>query len=204
MADKRPEDAAETIRNHASDVEVGGDLYQFGRVNIHLPQSERIPEVPVTVTLSRHANGSVVIREGDEEERMTAGAPVLEVLVEGRSAHAAVLKELRPVILSRRPPRPIHHSWFAASALPLRHFELDLDADIPELQPLGANFPFKVSRGDPEQFVIRCRSTRDEVRWFLELHWVCAGRPGIVRIPEEGSFGLYPSIRPRPDGKPHA
>ncbi|MFE6868861.1 hypothetical protein ACFVFS_20165 [Kitasatospora sp. NPDC057692] len=193
MADKRPEDAAETIRNHASDVEVGGDLNQIGQVNVHLTQPERIPEVPVVVTLTWHSNYSVEVGEGREEEWLIGGAPILEVLVEGRSAHAAVLKELRPVVLSRRPPRPLRYGLAVMSAVPLRPFDVDLDAKVPKLRPHGVDFPFKVSRDDPEQFAIRWLSTRDEVRWFLELHWVCDGRSGIVRIPEEGSYCLYPS-----------
>ncbi|WP_380282426.1 hypothetical protein [Kitasatospora purpeofusca] len=203
MTDKRPEEAGETTRNYASDVKVNGSLNQIGQVNIHLPESERIPEVPVTVTLNWHSDSSVVIGQGEDEEWLLAGAPILEILVEGRSAQAAVLKELRPVVLSRRPPRPLRNQWFVQSAVLLRPFDVDLDAEVPELKPHGVDFPFKVSRDDPEQFVVRWHSTLDEVRWCLELHWVCAGRRGIVRIPEEGSFDLYPSTGAPPDERAH-
>ncbi|MFI5649292.1 hypothetical protein [Kitasatospora sp. NPDC051705] len=194
MEDKHPEDAAVT-RNEASDVEVHGMLIQARDVRIRLAEPDPVPDIPVIVTWRWLTHDSVGVGDDeDEQESLMSGAPALEILVEGRSAQAAVLKELRPVVLSRRPPRQIRSAIVNAGILEVRPFEVDLDPEVPELRSLGADFPFKVSRDDPEEFRVTCTSSRDEVRWRLELRWVCAGRSGSVQIPEEGSFGVYPSL----------
>ncbi|ARZ69202.1 hypothetical protein SMD11_3569 [Streptomyces albireticuli] len=69
-----------------------------------------------------------------------------------------------------------------------RAFGVDLDAGSPALTPVAGqrDFPYKVSRTDPEVFYIKADAKQRDVRWHLELQWSSGGRRGTLRIDDQG------------------
>ncbi|MFI1254936.1 helix-turn-helix domain-containing protein [Streptomyces netropsis] len=69
-----------------------------------------------------------------------------------------------------------------------RAFGVDLDAGSPALTPMAGqrDFPYKVSRTDPEVFYVKADAKQHDVRWHLELQWSSGGRRGVLRIDDQG------------------
>jgi hypothetical protein len=193
---------------------VGGD------VNVHVGPAPETHEEPLIVTVTRHGMDFVVVDkweyvetgrvpeprasrrpspfDADWAERgrfydiLPWGKDLIKVLVEGRGAQAVVLDSLRPVVVSRRPPREMRNGAVAAGILDERPFYLSLESEPPRLAAGGPDFPFTVTAGDPELFVIETSAAKHEIEWGLELTWRSAGRGGVVTIPEDGAFRIYP------------
>ncbi|MFB9907849.1 hypothetical protein ACFFQA_28270 [Allokutzneria oryzae] len=194
------------MRNTAENIT--GALVQAGKiegdVTLHVARDPlEVHDVPVVITVEWSETEYLVQFAEDRPAhgdglsgRWRGWTEGLAVLVEGRSARAVVLKALRPVVLARRPPRPIAGLGRACGILEPRRFIVDLERDPPGLVAQGPDFPFTVSASDPEQFRIRLRVRDHEVDWRLELDWICAGRAGTLQIPETGHFTHYP-IRSR-------
>lgn len=183
------------VRNQISG-DVYGDIVQTGAIHgdVHIHENEnRVPDVPVILTTAFDGNVTVVI-DSEPPTRPASGNQQIKILVEAHSAQAVILQDLRPVVLSRREPRPVLNSWAALAALSQRKFRVNLDEDPPRLIPTGpVTFPFTVTASDPELFVLTPYS-RFEVDWQLELHWTCAGRHGSIVVPD-GPFVLHPGPR---------
>jgi hypothetical protein len=206
--DRLPADGAVPARNTAANV--NGSVVQVGKVDgdvtVHVARdSPEVHDVPVIVTIDLSEAEYLVKFQEDEPVQGDLMAGVwhgwsdgLAVLVEGRSAQAVVLKALRPVVLARRPPRPITGIGTICGILEPRRFTIDLEQDPPRLVAQGPDFPFTVTASDPEQFRIKQKVWDHEVDWHLELDWICAGRTGTLCVPDTGHFTHYP-IRTRLD-----
>jgi hypothetical protein len=113
----------------------------------------------------------------------------LKVSLQGRSATAVILQELRVIIVD---PSPLLKGNVYAlgddcgGQLGTRSFFIDLD----EAQLIAGDsegpFPYKISESDPEVFVLIVEATRCNCTWYIELDWVSAGRVGTVRIDDRG------------------
>ncbi|WP_326681553.1 hypothetical protein [Streptomyces sp. NBC_01237] len=158
------------------------------------------PEVPLHVTVELLSSSSLLMSLDAEPARRWQPKNGVRLLVEAHTAQAVVLQRMRPVILSRRPPRPAR-SEVTRGVLSTRGFTTDLDAEAPALKPKtneAADFPFTVTNSDPELFVIYPLSAF-EVDWRLELDWMSAGRSGTAVIDQAGQpFSFVPVPEPIP------
>lgn len=127
----------------------------------------------------------------------------LELTVEGRTAQAVVLKQMRFHVLNRRPgsvPCGVRLDLSRLSlgaSLNVRNFAVDLgsaEVAVPApmpLQPyefrLTPDFPYVVHRTDPERFYFSLDYGDEDIEWFAVLDWLSAGRSGSVRIDDAGA-----------------
>lgn len=125
----------------------------------------------------------------------------ITVLVQGRSPQAVILRELRPVVVARRPvrriPMPPEYEHLRFAPLSVRPFWINFAESSSQL--LGGSdavgFPFRVHAGDPEWFEITAFvSPHEVVEWRLELDWICVDRSGTVTMPTNG--GTYQARPP--------
>ncbi|MET7334284.1 cold shock domain-containing protein [Nonomuraea sp. NPDC005650] len=128
---------------------------------------------------------------------------MLIITLEARPTRAVVLHGMRPVVLSRQPPRRACFGLtglYSGGIVPPRMFSLDLDSDPAELRADDVDFPFQISATDVEQFRVTTRATEAEVSFHLELDWTCAGRRGMKVIDNNGKpFEIYPATSEHPE-----
>ena len=173
-----------------------------GNVNAFFGTDASTPEgVPVFVTT--FVSGSLRVGvDGPPPVSFLASPYIIDLVVEGRSAQAVILKDIRPVVLARRVARPARMEALTASALDMRSCDILFDHDPPRLAPektwLGrtkADFPFTVTSSDPEAFRLTPRATRHEIEWKFELDWICGGRTGSLVIDNKGKpFTVHPGL----------
>jgi hypothetical protein len=125
---------------------------------------------------------------GPHAREVRCGFVVL--LVQTTAEQAVVLKRLRVVIDSRGPGIPLPADPPHAP-LAIRRFLLDLDSAFPELRPeafAGAtpDFPYAVTSHDPENFQIMAYTDHQDVRWHLELDWICGNNADTMVIDHNG------------------
>ncbi|MGW6012917.1 hypothetical protein [Streptomyces sp. NPDC055210] len=132
----------------------------------------------------------------------------VDILVEGRTAQAVVLRRLRVIVNRRRPA--IRGSYFSVvgstgAILDPRVFHIDLDADPPRLWPsrhqldAAPDFPYTVTQGDPEMFHIHVTALDADYDWHLELDWTVGGESGTCVLDEGGSPFSIAAVGSRPE-----
>jgi hypothetical protein len=68
-----------------------------------------------------------------------------------------------------------------------RSLDVDLAAAKPVAEPVGgADFPYKVSGSDPEQFVITPVVADAQVDWRLRIRWSSGGDEGELVVDDAG------------------
>ncbi|WP_410645584.1 hypothetical protein [Amycolatopsis sp. lyj-346] len=160
-------------------------------------------ENPVIVTVHRKAGARLAV-DADPPRVMEPSGSTYIVTLEAWTTRAVVLRAARVVVLSRRIPRPACREGFIGARPSVRHFETNLDRHVeprlpgfdagsPRLDPVGPDFPFTISATDVEQFRFTAHANAEEVRWQVELDWICAGREGTAVINDNGRpFETYP------------
>ncbi|WP_344660632.1 hypothetical protein [Catenulispora subtropica] len=130
---------------------------------------------------------------------MPAGTMKLELAVQGVSSDTVVLHSLHVRTMSKAASLP----WSAYSmasgcggGLVPASFDVNLDADRPLVHAkAGAegdtvvpavDFPFKVSKTDPQVLTVYAHAMSSNVSWYLELDWSSGDRSGTVRIDDHG------------------
>ncbi|WP_374223127.1 hypothetical protein [Streptomyces sp. FH025] len=70
-----------------------------------------------------------------------------------------------------------------------KSFDIDLDKGSPVITLQGGqrDFPYKVSKSDPEVFYVTVHTKAHDVRWDLSLDWSSGGRRGTVRVDNGGT-----------------
>jgi len=210
--------AQHQTNNHLSgQAQVHGPVIQAGVIRgdvvMQAAPPTPVPDVPIHVSYE-YVRTSNDLYQWEDSESMWAPGGAFRVLVEGLTAQAVVLKRMRPVVLSRTPPRPARSAGVIMSILEVRGFSTNLDAESPVLTPMAErsirggggshrsappDFPFTVTSSDPELFEIHPRSTFD-VAWYLALEWASAGRTGSVTINCDGKPFTYRAVPPPLDG----
>lgn len=158
---------------------------------------------PVITTIKRHYLTKPVFNElvvdANPPRTVWRSGAMLIITLEARPTRAVVLDGIRPVVDLRQPPRRACFGLtanYAAGVVPPRMFTLDLDPEDPALLKAEnelADFPFKISTTDVEQFRVTISATEAEVSFRLELDWTCAGRTGTTVIDNDGKpFEIYP------------
>ncbi|WP_372351197.1 hypothetical protein [Streptomyces sp. KL116D] len=182
-------------------------MIQAGRIHgdINIHPTDPPPEVPLLVSVEDRRRSNDIV-ELDDGTLLGLGMGV-RVQIEGLTQQAVILKELRPIVLSRTPPRPAVDRGFTHGRLEVKGFEADFDRTPPSLKPLRSapqsgqtsgppaerppDFLFTVTSSDPEVFEIYPCS-RSDATWRLELDWSSAGRSGTVTITgPEGPFRYW-------------
>jgi hypothetical protein len=136
---------------------------------------------PVTCTAEVRDSDYVTLTEGNHTTDVPASGHTLQLVVTGAWPTPVVLTGLRPEVLTRQ--RRTGDLAQHAAALPLRRFEVLLDADPPQVRVLsGRDFPFGVKQDEVEVFNLRVTTDSGDVRWVLWLDWSAHGRRGSVRI----------------------
>lgn len=165
--------------------------------HLQVPQSD-----PVIATTRRHGLTKPVLSElvvdAAPPRPVWRSGTMLVINLESRPERAVFLDGMRPVMDSRQPPRQTCLGLtgsYAAGVVPPRMFTLDLDPDpaLLKAEDERADFPFKISATDVEQFRVTISATEAEVCFHLEIDWTCAGRTGTTVIDNEGKpFEIYP------------
>lgn len=152
-------------------------------------------EDPVIASVRLKPGGTLadLVVDADPPRVMVPSGTVHIITLEARTNRAVVLDAARPVVLSRRPPRPACLLVRIGAKIEPRRFTTDFDAQPPQLQARGADFPFSISATDVEQFWFEPIARTHEISWQLELDWTCAGRRGTTVINNNGEpFEVYP------------
>jgi hypothetical protein len=142
--------------------------------------------------------------DADPPRVMVPSGTVHVITLEARTTRAVVLHAARPVVVSRRLPRPACLPIYVGATVQPRRFITDFDAEQPRMQAEGVDFPFSISATDVEQFWFEPEARTHEISWHLELDWTCAGRHGTTVIDNNGEpFELYP-LDALWDGREHS
>jgi hypothetical protein len=144
---------------------------------------------PPPADLSGEARLSWAERNGG----IDAFATPVQVVVQGRTATSVILLGLDIEVVSRkRPPAGTLLRPEGAGGIGVRYFDVNLDQRSPEAvlgqlneprpgeRPI--NFPYKVSRSDPEVFTIYGHADRCDCRWIAKLRWESGGEDGTTVI----------------------
>ncbi|KOV70803.1 DNA-binding protein [Streptomyces sp. MMG1121] len=127
-------------------------------------------------------------------QAVSAGEQYVTFTVQGTDANAVVLEGLTVRTTGRRSPL----SWNdyamgypgvgCGGGVPTRSFTVALDALRPQVVPESGhqNFPFKVSRTDPEVIYVTADASAYDVSWYLELSWSSGTRHGTLLIGDNG------------------
>ncbi|MFJ7245121.1 hypothetical protein ACIQWA_10790 [Kitasatospora sp. NPDC098652] len=163
----------------------------IGELNIyHSPAPPPPADSPVAVTCEVEAD--YLIQRGWADGVPLSGGHV-RVFVEACEDRAVLLRALRPVVVSRRPPidgtETMH--WGVPQ---VRKYTVDFDKDPPRLK--GPRFLYTVAPGDPEVFELTVHCDRYDVEWRLELDWTCAGRSG-TSVVDLGGHPFRFTAKPR-------
>jgi hypothetical protein len=194
------EDRTAAVHNEAE----GGhrnNYVQAGRIDggVHFYQvrGEECSDIehPVIATVELRPGARLVDLVVDDEppRAMTPSGTIHVVTLEARTERAVILNAVRPVVLSRRLPRPACCTARIGAKINPRRFTTDFNADPPKLRAVGPDFPFTISATDVEQFWFEPVVRAAEVRWQLELDWICAGHRGSTVVNNNGKpFEIYP------------
>ena len=141
---------------------------------------------PIVVTSKIfHAN---YIRDR-KRDLVPASGHIVRLTVEATDSRTVIIQNLYPIVLSRSEATDNLPSLCLGIMTP-RPFEVFLDESPPCLKPVnpaGPDFPFKVGPDDPEIFDLKVLTSTGDVRWWLELNWICLGQEGTLQVDFGGS-----------------
>ncbi|RKS09436.1 serine/threonine protein kinase [Nocardiopsis sp. Huas11] len=192
--------------------DVAGQVVQVGAVHgdLTVHTGPPRPETPVCVTVEPAYAVMEYTYDGSTRSPVEKSA----LFVEATTAQAVILHRLRPFVTRRITDYgEFDPTSVPAALLPGREFVARLGSPKPALYEAGvdtqtlrsgprratrgAGFPYYVTEGGPEHFVIRPVRDRtyepmeafdgDLVEWHLELDWSCLGRRGTLLVDDEGA-----------------
>ncbi|QHA09806.1 helix-turn-helix domain-containing protein [Streptomyces broussonetiae] len=125
---------------------------------------------------------------------VSAGEQFVTFTVQGTGDDTVVLEGLSVRMVGRRAPLAWNDYAMGypgvgcGGGVPTRSFTVALDALRPQVVPESGhqNFPFKVSRSDPEVFYVTADASAYDVSWYLELAWSSGTRHGTLVIDDNG------------------
>jgi hypothetical protein len=147
--------------------------------------SQKLPQLVRPVAVSAKITDTDYIHTKDAT--VPASGHTVQITIESAGALTVLLTELSAVVVERRPASGTLSP--VAGVVAPRKFELCLDFDPPSLHPLPnnhgqphADFPLKVSPGDPEVLDVTIRTAVGDVRWYFVLETMCLGVRRTTRI----------------------
>ncbi|MBL1105426.1 helix-turn-helix domain-containing protein [Streptomyces sp. 5-8] len=130
----------------------------------------------------------------DVHHAVSSGEQYVTFTVQGTGNETVVLEQLSVRMAGKRSPLAWNDYAMGypgvgcGGGVPDRSFTVALDAMRPAPVPVAGSrdFPFKVSRTDPEVFRITADASAYDVSWYLELQWSSGTRHGTMRIDDSG------------------
>jgi hypothetical protein len=122
---------------------------------------------------------------------VASGEQYVTLTVQGTGGATVVLEALHVHVVSSGAPLP----WTdyamgvgCGGGVGVGSFTVDLDQGRPAPRAANgqADFPRKVSEGDPEVFHISADTRAHDVSWYLELDWSSGSRHGTLRLDDQG------------------
>ncbi|TYK53419.1 hypothetical protein [Actinomadura decatromicini] len=128
----------------------------------------------------------------------------IEIVLQGNTPNAVVLRNLQVEVTQRRPPArtgAVYSSGQCGGPMDPRKFSVDLDQSPPKPVPqAGAsqapdgadieqppiNFPYKISDADPEIFIVSADTAHCDCSWHLLLTWSQTGQQKTSRVDLNG------------------
>ncbi|MET8770811.1 helix-turn-helix transcriptional regulator [Streptomyces sp. NPDC004658] len=125
---------------------------------------------------------------------VSAGEQFVTFTVQGTGEETVVLEKLSVRMAGKRSPLAWNDYAMGypgvgcGGGVPTRSFTVALDAMRPAPVPEAGSrdFPFKVSRSDPEVFHVTADASAYDVSWYLELSWSSGDRHGTLVIDDAG------------------
>ncbi|WP_406345756.1 hypothetical protein [Streptomyces sp. NBC_00648] len=137
--------------------------------------------IPVLVSTRIRNQDLVVLDDGGRTVEIPASGHTVRLVATGAGPLPVVLTDLRVEVIARA-DRSGDLSRHAAE-VPLRRFEVLLDARPPRVRPLStSDFPYQVGQDEVEVLDLEVRTEAGDVEWVLWLDWSCGGRTGSVRV----------------------
>ncbi|NGO73874.1 hypothetical protein G5C65_37280 [Streptomyces sp. SB3404] len=122
----------------------------------------------------------------------------LPITLQAKTGAAIVVNGIDIEVLDSSPPPQqgtIVMPDGCGSVMTPRSFDVNLDAERPSAKPSAkgsqaakkpANFPLKVSAGDPEQLVLLLSAYKHDVRFAVTVKWISEGETGSVTLDNGG------------------
>ncbi|MFJ3161054.1 helix-turn-helix domain-containing protein [Streptomyces kanasensis] len=127
------------------------------------------------------------------------GEMVIDVSLQGVGDETVVLKALHVRAVETSQPLPGNAYVMGVGCggeARLQGHDVNLDAARPRPVPVAgyqgdrlvpaSDFPYTVSRDDPQVLRITAHTSARHVRWYLELEWTSGGRSGTLRLDDRG------------------
>ncbi|MEU4347752.1 hypothetical protein [Streptomyces sp. NPDC023838] len=140
---------------------------------------------PVLVSTRIRNQDYVALGDGGRVVEVPASGHTVRLVATGAGPLPVVLTDLRVEVIARadRSGDLARH----AAEVPLRRFEVLLDADPPRVRPLAtSDFPYRVNQDEAEVLDLEVRTEAGDIQWVLWLDWSCGGRTGSVRVDLDG------------------
>lgn len=126
---------------------------------------------------------------GRRQRGAAAHMTTIRLTLQGRSTSSVVLHDLRVGVESkRRPEGALYLPAGGCGGLASRSFDVNLDD--PELAVVAkggddgpaVDFPYQISSGDPEVFLVNVHTEKCDCRFHLDLDWTSGEHKGTLRI----------------------
>ncbi|GHF69846.1 transcriptional regulator [Kitasatospora xanthocidica] len=123
---------------------------------------------------------------------VSSGEQLVALTVQGTGAETVVLEALHVRIAAKGAPLAWNDYAMGVGCgggVETKSFDVDLDRGSPAVTVKGGqrDFPYKVSKSDPEVFYVTAHTKAHDVRWDLTLEWSSGGRRGTVRVDNSGT-----------------
>lgn len=123
---------------------------------------------------------------------VSSGEQQVALTVQGTGTDTVVLLALHVRVTTKGAPLAWNDYSMGVGcggAVDAQSFDIDLDRGSPVITPKGGlrDFPYKVSKSDPEVFYVTAHTKAHDVRWDLTLDWSSGDRHGTVHIDNGGT-----------------
>ncbi|MFJ7243142.1 helix-turn-helix domain-containing protein [Kitasatospora sp. NPDC098652] len=123
---------------------------------------------------------------------VSAGEQEVALTVQGTGTDTVVLLGLHVRVTAKGAPLAWNDYSMGigcGGGVDTKSFDIDLDRGSPVVTVKGGqrDFPYKVSKSDPEVFYVTAHTEAHDVRWDLALDWSSGDRHGTVRIDNGGT-----------------
>jgi transcriptional regulator with XRE-family HTH domain len=122
---------------------------------------------------------------------VSADRQMVALTVQGTSEETVVLQGLHLRVASSG--APLTWNKYAVGVgcggeVSTESFDVSLDLGSALVTPINGqrNFPYSVSKSDPEVFYVNAHTAGRDVRWYLELEWSSGSRRGTIRVDDHG------------------